>query len=349
MDNFNLTDWDNDNNFTQNYRVFQSEVNEAKHFLEQMIQIRCVEEKLAEEKKKGSIGGPVHLCIGQEAIPVGISLSLNKNDNIFGAHRSHGHILALGSDKKSLFAEILGKKTGLSKGMGGSMHLIDNNVGFRGSVPIVSGTVSLALGCALAEKIKKSRNIAVAYLGDGAIEEGVVHECLNFSVVNKVPILFVVENNFFSSHLHISLRQNRKSVSRFAEANGIHYKVVDGNNVLDVSRIAKKMIESMRSDAQPFFLEAVTYRLIGHVDWRIDVDVGVQRSKKDIEIWKKRDPIDRLKKSLINHKFLTLEEYDYTYNNIVNDVKNTWIEAENEPYPDNDATLKHVFFQDKKL
>ena len=175
-------------------------------------------------------------------------------------------MLALGSDKKSLFAEILGKKTGLSKGMGGSMHLIDTNVGFRGSVPIVSGTVSLALGSGLAEKIKKTSNIAVAYLGDGAVEEGVVHECLNFSVVNKIPILFVVENNFFSSHLHISLRQNRKSVSRFAEANGVSYEVVDGNNVLEVSRTAKKMIESMREDAQPFFLEAVTYRLIGHVD-----------------------------------------------------------------------------------
>ena len=236
MNDFNLNEWSINENFTDFIKVNENSSLLAKNYLKKMIYIRAVEQKVADLRRDGLIGGPVHLCIGQEAVPVGISSSLHKTDSIYGAHRSHGHLLALDTDLRKFFAELLGKSTGLSKGMGGSMHLIDKSVGFQGSVPIVAGTVSLAVGNGLAFKIKKSKNISLAYLGDGAVEEGVVHEALNFAKVHKIPILFVVENNFFSSHLHISLRQSYSSVSRFANAHGIKSAIVDGNNVMVLSQ-----------------------------------------------------------------------------------------------------------------
>ena len=162
----------------------------AKAMLQDMLLIRKSEQKIAEMKKKAVIKGPVHLGVGQEAIAVGISKRLTSSDDVFGNHRSHSHLLALGSDLRRFFAEILGKSSGLSKGMGGSMHLLDESVGFYGSVPIVSGTVPLAVGASLSAKLNDSNNIAVSYFGDGAVEEGVVHESMNLAKVLNLPILY---------------------------------------------------------------------------------------------------------------------------------------------------------------
>lgn len=263
-----------------------------------MLLIRAVETQLADAKRDGIIGGPVHLGIGQEAIPVAISQWLSPNDAVFGAHRSHSHILALGSDPRSLFAEILGKKTGLSRGMGGSMHLIDKSVGFFGSVPIVAATVPLAVGAAMAFRLKASRDISVSYLGDGACEEGVVHESLNLASINREPVLFVVENNLFASHLHISERQPFSSTARFAEANNIPAVVCDGNDFISMSSISREAIAQIRDGCGPRFIEAITYRWRGHVDWREDIDVGCNRSAVDLDFWKKKDPVKRLEIAL---------------------------------------------------
>ena len=193
--------------------------------------IRRTEQELALRREEGLIGGPVHLGAGQEAVAVGISESLKKNYFVFGAHRSHSHLLALNPDFYRLFAEILGKKTGFSRGMGGSMHLWDQPSGFYGSVPIVAGTVPLAVGAGMAAKMKGEDGIGVAYIGDGAAEEGVVHESLNFARVQNAPVLFVIENNLFASHMHISQRQPENFTARFAEANNIGYEIIDGNNL----------------------------------------------------------------------------------------------------------------------
>ena len=200
-----------------------------KKILNLMLTIRKAEQQLALAKKNGLIGGPVHLGVGQEAIAVGISQNLKKTDRVFGNHRSHSHLLALNPDFYKLFAEVLGKETGFSKGMGGSMHLIDQSNGFYGSTPIVAGTVPLAVGAAIASKMQNLKDIGVSYIGDGAVEEGVVHECFNLAKVLKAPVLFVIENNLFASHIHISLRQPSETVSRFAEANHIPHQLLDGN------------------------------------------------------------------------------------------------------------------------
>lgn len=308
-----------------------------------MLQIRMVEQKIAEMRKTGIIGGPVHLGAGQEAIAVGISKFLRRSDFIFSGHRSHAHLLALNSDPYKLFAEVLGKLTGLTKGMGGSMHLWDGQNGFHGSVPIVAGTVPLAVGAALGLKMQNRDDIAVAYFGDGAIEEGVIHESLNLARQLKVPILFVCENNLFSSHMHISQRQPLKSVSRFSVANDIQTEVVDGNNVLRVEIAAEKLINSARQNKLPVFIEALTYRHYGHVDWQVDIDVGINRSQKDLEIWKKRDPILRLKSALFEANLMSESELIEITQRMNSQIEFAWQKAVQDLEPESKDLFKHVY------
>ncbi len=323
--------------------IKNQDIGVLKNMLSTMLLIRKTEQQLALERKSGTIGGPVHLGAGQEAIAVGITQNLKKTDRVFGAHRSHSHLLALNPDFYRLFAEVLGKETGFSKGMGGSMHLYDQPSGFYGSVPIVAGTVSLAVGAAMAAKMQKTDDIGVVYIGDGAVEEGVVHESFNLAKIQKAPMLFVIENNLFASHMHISLRQPSNMISRFAIANDIPYKLVDGNDVVAVAKASKELIDDMRAGKGPGFIELVTYRWYGHVDWRDDVDVGVDRALDDIENWKARDPIARLSKSMIKSKIWTEEQELELGNKIDKEIQIAWKMAINDPYPSADATLKYVY------
>jgi TPP-dependent pyruvate/acetoin dehydrogenase alpha subunit len=308
-----------------------------------MVLIRKTEQQLAFARKNGLIGGPVHLGVGQEAIAVGISQNLKKTDRVFGGHRSHSHLLGLNPDFYKLFAEVLGKETGFSKGMGGSMHLFDQSNGFYGSTPIVAGTVSLAVGAALAAKMQNSKDIGVSYIGDGAVEEGVVHESFNLAKVLKLPVLFVIENNLFASHMHISLRQPSETTSRFAEANYISYKLLDGNDVITVAQNSKDLMDNLRNGEGPAILELVTYRWYGHVDWREDIDVGVARSMEDIKNWKARDPIHRLSQSMIYSKIWTKEEENELSNKIDREIQIAWDRAMNDPCLSKDSILKFVY------
>ena len=314
-----------------------------KEILNLMFLIRKTEQKLAQSKKEKLIHGPVHLGVGQEAIAVGISQNLKKTDRVFGAHRSHSHLLALNADIYKLFAEILAKDTGFSKGMGGSMHLIDQSNGFYGSTPIVGGTVSLALGAAMASKMQNLKDISVAYIGDGAVEEGVVHECFNLAKMYNVPILFVIENNLFASHMHISLRQPSKSASRYASANHIPYEILDGNDPITIAKNSKQIIDSMRSGSGPAVLELVTFRWYGHVDWREDVDVGIARSKEDIKNWRGRDPIKRLSQAMIDSKIWTKKMESELIERIDKQIQIAWENAMKDPSPSKDKILKFLY------
>ena len=338
-----LKDLSNPEKYHNPILIDNQDIDVLKNMLSTMLLIRKTEQQLALGRKNGLIGGPVHLGAGQEAIAVGISQNLKKTDRVFGAHRSHSHLLALNPDFYRLFAEVLGKETGFSKGMGGSMHLYDQPNGFYGSVPIVAGTVSLAVGAAMAAKMQKTDDIGVAYIGDGAVEEGVVHESFNLAKIQKAPMLFVIENNLFASHMHISLRQPSNMISRFAIANDIPYKLVDGNDVVAVAKASKELIDDMRAGKGPGFIELVTYRWYGHVDWRDDVDVGVDRALDDIENWKARDPIARLSKSMIKSKIWTEEQELELDNKIDKEIQTAWEMAINDPYPSADATLKYVY------
>ena len=311
--------------------------------LRDMVCFRSVEEHLAAMRRDEIIGGPVHLGIGQEAIAVGVSQSLRSSDMVFGTHRSHPHILALGSSIHGLFAEVLGKATGLSRGMGGSMHLWDGPRGFYGSVPIVGGTVPLAVGAGLASKLKGADDVAVCYFGDGAVEEGAVHESLNLASVLGIPVLFVAENNLFSSHMHISLRQPSNTTARFADAHKIPFKVVDGNDVMAVADAAGHLIGQARSGNGPGFLEAVTFRWLGHVDWREDVDVGVKRSSENLAQWRARDPISRLERALMASNQWSKDQAEALRSNIQEQLHTAWETAMEDPWPDVQALLDWVY------
>jgi acetoin:2,6-dichlorophenolindophenol oxidoreductase subunit alpha len=262
--------------------------------LRSMLTIRKVEETIADLTLAGEAACPCHLGIGQEACAVGISAALRNADRVFGAHRSHSHFLALGGTPRSILLEVLGKYEGASHGMGGSMHLIGENFGFFGSVPIVAGTIPLALGAGLAAKMDRKGDVAVSYFGDGASEEGTLHESLNFAAQFNVPVLFVCENNLYSSHLDIAQRQPSDSIARFADAHRIENRILDGNDVLAIASAAHSIVSGMRANPRPGFLELVTYRWRGHVGADENIDVGVRRSAEELAMWKKRDPISRL-------------------------------------------------------
>ena len=310
--------------------------------LKQMIEIRKAEEEIAELVESGEVKCPCHFAIGQEAPAVGVAYYLVKTDRVFGAHRSHAHYLTCGGDIFSLFAEVLGRVSGSSKGMGGSMHLYAGKNGFAGSVPIVGGTVPLAVGAALASKLDGKNDVGVAFFGDGACEEGIIHESLNLASIMKLPVIFVVENNLYSSHLDINLRQPSDRTARFAEANMINTKVVDGNNIVEVSNAARELIKIAREGGGPGFIEAVTYRWLGHVGANPNVDVGLRRSQNEIKAWKKLDPIKRLIEAMVSigqeeSKLLILEQ------SIANKVKQAMKKAMSEPFPENKNLLDFVY------
>jgi pyruvate dehydrogenase E1 component alpha subunit len=307
-----------------------------------MYVIRRAEEIIAENIVTGVIKCPCHLGIGQEASAVGLSRYLRSSDRVFGGHRSHTHYLGLRGSVYKLFAETLGKLDGCSKGMGGSMHLYDPSIGFGGSVPIVGASVPIATGAALAAKKDNVGDIAVSYLGDSACEEGAVQESFNLASIMKLPVIFVVENNLFASHMHIDLRQPHNSTARFAEAHVIPFKVIDGNNLSEVYKTSKEAVKYCRENKGPYFIEAITYRWRGHVGPREDTDVGVKR-KDDLNTWKKRDPIRRLKDSLINKNVLSENDFNEITKLIDKNLVEQWQKALDAPYPPKSLLTEIVY------
>lgn len=342
MDNYDLGDLANPHYYTEPLDISDYDPALLIRQLHLMLMIRRVEEKLGDMVAAQRIPTPCHLGIGQEAIAVGVSQHLQPTDRVFGAHRSHAHYLALGGDVVSLMAEILGRDSGCSRGMGGSMHLWGAGIGFLGSVPIVAGTVPLAVGAALAAKKDSQGAVAVVYFGDGAAEEGGIHESLNLAALWQLPVLFVCENNLFSSHMHISLRQPGSRVARYAEAHRIDAATVDGNDLVVVSRTARSMVEGMREQGGPRFMEAVTYRWRGHVGHREDNDVGVNRGT-DLALWKKRDPIRRLADALMLSGVWEEDAYLAMDKDVKTEVEEAWQQADQAPFPQVSALLDRVY------
>jgi TPP-dependent pyruvate/acetoin dehydrogenase alpha subunit len=265
---------------------------------ETMTLIRTAEEAIARMVETGEARCPCHLCIGQEAIAAGVCAALTREDTIWGGHRSHGHYLAKGGPLAGLFAEILGRTSGCSGGRGGSMHLAAAEAGVPGTAPIVAATVPLAAGAALAYKMRSEARVAVAFFGDGTLEEGSVHESMNLAALHRLPLVFVCENNLYSSHLHWSERRIADNLERAGEFHSIPGERVDGNDVEAVYAAALPAAERARRGQGPSFLECRTFRWRGHVGASYDLDVGVQRRGELVE-WMRKDPIRLLAEKLI--------------------------------------------------
>lgn len=315
------------------------------HFYREMLRIRLTEESLVEPITKGEIRTPVHLYSGEEAVAVGICSALLRTDYIFGNHRSHGHYLAKGGDMGRMIAEIYGKATGCSGGRGGSMHLIDPENGVMGIVPIVAGTISLALGSALATSIRKENRVTVSFFGDGATGEGVLFESLNFAALKRLPIIFACENNLYSTHLPISEIRVNKNISESAGAFGIPSVRIDGNDVIKVYEQSKMAIEHCRSGSGPYFMEFLTYRLRGHVgpDDNIQGAHTDIRPKIEIEEWKKKDPVLSLGKYLLSNKHVTEEELNLIRDEVNIEIEKATSFALNSNYPEPNELLDYVY------
>ncbi len=258
-----------------------------------MTLIRRAEEIIAGLVEAGEARCPCHLYIGQEAVAAGVAAALTAGDTVWGGHRSHGHYLAQGASAEALFAEVLGKTTGCSGGRGGSMHLWDAPRGILGTVPIVAATVPLAAGAALAAKLRGEAHTAVAYFGDGTLEEGHVHETLNLAALYRLPLVFVVENNLYASHMHWSERRMADHLHRAGEFAGVPGERVDGNDVREVFSAAARAVSRARTGGGPTLIECRTFRWRGHVGASTDIDVGVRR-RGELAEWLDRDPIRRV-------------------------------------------------------
>jgi len=256
----------------------------------------------------GKIRTPCHLYSGEEAVAAGLCVSLTDDDYLFGNHRSHGHFLAKGGSMQEMMAEIFCRETGCSLGRGGSMHLIAPEVGMMGSAPIVAGTISLALGAALAASIRKEKRIAVTLFGDGAAGEGVLYESMNFASLKKLPLIFACENNFYATHLPIRECRKTSEIYRIAEPFCIKTVVVDGNDVLAVYEAGKEAVEQCRSGKGPIFMEFLTYRFRGHVgpDDNIQGSHTDIRPKEEVEEWLRRDPILLFEEYLLDNKLFDI-------------------------------------------
>lgn len=265
-----------------------------------MVRIRLCEESLVVPIQKGDIKTPCHLCSGQEAVAVGVCAALTEKDMVFGGHRSHGHYLAKGGDLNELVAEIYGKSGGCSRGRGGSMHLISSAIGMAGAVPIVAGTISLATGAAMAAKIRGNKDVVASFFGDGATGEGVLYESLNLAALLRLPVLFVCENNHYSTHMPLSECRSKDNIVQTGMPFGVRSVRLDGNDVVAVFREAQKAVALCRAGKGPVFFECVTYRLRGHVG-PDDMVQGAHtdiRPPAEVERWKRKDPLLLFEKKL---------------------------------------------------
>lgn len=255
-----------------------------------MVRIRRFEETVAGRVEAGEVKTPCHFCIGQEAPAAGVCATLRRTDYIFGAHRSHGHYLAKGGDLRQLMAEVYCRATGCSRGRGGSMHLCAPEVGVLGTVPIVAASVPLAVGAGLASQLRGEDRVTVSFFGDGAMEEGHVHESLNLAAVRRLPVVFACENNLYASHMELAERRRENNIPDSGRAQGVPSRSVDGNDVIAVRDAAAEAVERARHGDGPTLLEFRTFRWRGHVGPAWDYDVGVKR-KDELAAWLARDPI----------------------------------------------------------
>ena len=297
-----------------------------------MLRIRLFEERVADLTSSGEIRCPVHLYVGQEAIATAVCMALHADDFVLSTHRSHGHYIAKGGDLNRLMAELFGKRTGCSRGRGGSMHLVDSSVGYLASVPIVAGTIPVAVGAALSARLRRSKQVSVAFFGDGATDEGVFYESINLAALYKLPILFVCENNLFSTHMPVDKRLANVTISNTVKGFQIPAIRVDGNNVGQVYRESQRLVEAMRGGEGPALLECMTYRWLAHVGPTEDLDVGF-RKKKDGEYWRKRCPIESTRSSLLEREAITELEYERLVEMEQDKVEKSLIFSSESSYP----------------
>lgn len=304
---------------------------------ELLIRARRADEVLGDAVKSGRIPLPVHLSIGQEAVSVGACMALKDKDVVFGTYRGHALYIAKGGDLKKMFAELFGKTTGCAKGKGGSMHLIDIKAGVMGMSAIVGTGIANATGYALGMQYQKKKNVVVNFFGDGATEEGVFHESLNFAAIKKLPIIYICENNSYAISTHISVRQKPSSITARAKSYGIRTEVIHGNNTDAIYReVQKARAEILNNDSGPIFLECMTYRWRQHLGPHEDFGPG-GRDKREAEPWIENDEVARI------GRLISLKDKARIDKKIETEIEAAIEFAERSPYPSASELWTDVF------
>lgn len=309
----------------------------------EMLRIRMVQERIEAEYLEDRMRTPVHLCIGQEAIAVGACAVLRKDDYINSTHRGHGHYLAKGGDLKAMMAELHCKTTGCAKGYGGSMHLVDTSVGDMGHSAIVGGGIPIGTGQAFAAKMLGQDRVSVVFFGDGAADEGTFYESVNFAMLKKLPVIYVLENNGWAVCSPTASRQCGDNVfHRGAAPDLLATSIIDGN---DVELVHGKMVEAVdraRAGEGPSLIECTTYRILGHAGCK-DQDAKGYRDEQEVCQWSEKCPLEAYQSALVEEGVLDQTEIDAMRGEVGEEIAAAFTYAIDSPLPTEDDLHKHLF------
>ncbi|MFH6983925.1 pyruvate dehydrogenase (acetyl-transferring) E1 component subunit alpha [Marinoscillum sp. 108] len=311
-------------------------------WFESMQFMRRFEEKSGQLYGQQKIRGFCHLYIGQEACMAGAVSALQKGDKYITAYRDHAHPIALGSDPRTIMAELYGKATGISKGKGGSMHMFDKENGFFGGHGIVGAQVPLGAGIAFAEKYNGTDNLCMTFMGDGAVRQGAFHEALNIAMTMKLPVIFVIENNGYAMGTSVQRTSNVTELYKLGEAYDMPSSAVDAMSVEAVHHAVAEAAERARKGNGPTLLEFRTYRYKGHSM----SDPAKYRTKEELEEYKKKDPIEQVRDVILKRKYATEADLKEIDNNIKERVQECVDFAENSEFPDPSEAYTDVYAED---
>jgi pyruvate dehydrogenase E1 component alpha subunit len=315
---------------------------QAEEYFREMLYIRHFEEKCNLAYRTGKAGGYLHVYIGMEPLCTGWLNSIRKgHDYVITAYRDHGHALVLGSDPVAVMAEIMGRKGGMSKGKGGSMHLYDIEKGLFGGWGIVGGHTALAMGLAFAAKYRNEDRVTLCYLGDGAANAGVFFETLNMCGLYDLPIIFIIENNLFAMGTRIEYHAADPELYKRGLPFGIESERLDSMDVIQVKKDAERIVEKVRKEQKPYLVEAMTYRFAGH--GAADNDQSLYRTPEEVAEARERDPILLLQNYMRKHNIMTDEKMEAIDEEIEAEVERVYEEADKSPHPDPEEVYEDVY------
>jgi pyruvate dehydrogenase E1 component alpha subunit len=313
-----------------------------KQLYRDMVLNRRVEERIESLYLDDNMKTPIHLYIGQEAISAGVCANLTHDDPILTTYRSHGQYLSKGGDLNAMIAELHCKETGCSHGRGGSMHLIDLSVGHYGSSAIVGGALPMATGLAFAKRQQGLDHVTVTFFGDGATDEGIFYESVNYAMLQKLPVVFVLENNGWAVCSAIDTRKAGDNLFHNADPDLLFTAKVDGNDVLAVYEIAQAAIERARRGEGPAFIECMTYRMRGHNGAGSDTHFG-HRTDEELQEWAEKCPIDRFERKLIREQVLDESDCAAVADEIDVAIDAAFKFAEESPLPKAEDLMLHIY------
>ncbi len=322
------------------YRILEQLDKKSLHgYYRQMALIRTFEERAGEQYMLGKIRGFLHLYIGEEAIAVGAMACLKPQDYVATHYRDHGHALAKGVPANAIMAELFGKATGTTGGMGGSMHIFDKSRNFVGGYAIVGGQMPIAAGLAMASSYLQEGRVTLCFLGDGALQEGEFHESMNMASLWKLPVVFFCENNLYGMGVPVTESLAKRDIYKLAEAYEMPSVQIDGMDVLAVRQATQEVVDYVRAGKGPYFVEAKTYRFRGHSM----ADPSEYRTKIEEERWRMKDPIAAYKEWLLDNRFATEVELAALDLSVAGEVDEAVEFAEESPNPPASALYKNVY------